>query len=145
MFNGYEMWKPDVESCTRYRISNPNGSGCGRCMKVCPFNKEGLFQHRLALHVAIRFPALRRILICLDDLMGYGKRNPLWKWWLDLEIRNGKVVKPDKTNQRDLQIKRPRPVNQRIALYPAETNPPPNSVEPCPVNRADAKARSDQP
>jgi len=30
MFNGYEMWKPDVESCTRYRVTNPAVSGCGR-------------------------------------------------------------------------------------------------------------------
>ena len=22
MFNGYEMWKPDVERCTRYRLTN---------------------------------------------------------------------------------------------------------------------------
>jgi len=49
MFNGYEMWKPDVEACTRYRVTNPNGSACGRCMKMCPFNKKGLMQHRLAL------------------------------------------------------------------------------------------------
>lgn len=41
MFNGYEMWKPDVEACARYRVSNPGGSGCGRCMKVCHFNKKG--------------------------------------------------------------------------------------------------------
>ncbi len=30
MFNGYEMWKPDVEKCARYRITNPKGSACGR-------------------------------------------------------------------------------------------------------------------
>ena len=49
MFNGYEMWKPDVESCTRYRVTNPAVSGCGRCLKVCPFNKQGLFEHRIPL------------------------------------------------------------------------------------------------
>ena len=25
MFNGYEIWKPDVERCTRYRVTNPRG------------------------------------------------------------------------------------------------------------------------
>ena len=30
MFNGYEMWKPDVEKCARYRITNAAGSMCGR-------------------------------------------------------------------------------------------------------------------
>ena len=29
-FNGYGMWKPNVESCTRYRVTNPAVSGCGR-------------------------------------------------------------------------------------------------------------------
>ncbi len=39
MFNGYEIWKPDVERCARYRVTNPHGSACGRCMKTCPINK----------------------------------------------------------------------------------------------------------
>ena len=26
MFNGYEIWKPDVERCTRYRLTNARGS-----------------------------------------------------------------------------------------------------------------------
>ncbi|MDJ0951374.1 MAG: reductive dehalogenase domain-containing protein, partial [Alphaproteobacteria bacterium] len=39
MFNGYEMWKPDVERCARYRLTNAKGSACGRCMKTCPLNK----------------------------------------------------------------------------------------------------------
>jgi epoxyqueuosine reductase QueG len=33
MFNGYEMWKPDVERCARYRITNPRGAACGRCIE----------------------------------------------------------------------------------------------------------------
>ena len=38
MFNGYEMWKPDVQRCTSYRVTNPRGSACGRCMKTCPYS-----------------------------------------------------------------------------------------------------------
>ena len=41
MFNGYEIWKPDVERCSRYRLTNSKGSACGRCMKTCPLNKVG--------------------------------------------------------------------------------------------------------
>jgi reductive dehalogenase len=142
MFNGYEMWKPDVEACTRYRVTNPNGSACGRCMKMCPFNKKGLMQHRLALWVAIRMAPLRKLLIWLDDALGYGKRNPLWKWWLDLEIRDGKVSRPANTNQRDLQLKRPIPKNKIIPIYPVETIPPPGSHEAHPLDRQDAQARA---
>ena len=35
----------------------------------------------LALWAAIRMAPLRKLLIWLDDALGYGKRNPLWKWW----------------------------------------------------------------
>ena len=52
IFNGYEMWKPDVERCTRYRLTNQRGSACGRCMKTCPLNKvvdaDGALLIRLA-------------------------------------------------------------------------------------------------
>lgn len=142
MFNGYEMWKPDVESCTRYRTTNPNGSACGRCMKVCPFNKPNLLQFRLALWLAIHVPASHKFLIWLDDVLGYGKRNIIWKWWLDLEWRDGKYVRPKKTNERDLRPNRPIPKTQKIALYPAEFNPPPASHNPQPVDRRAAQARS---
>ena len=63
---------------------------------------------------------LRKLLIWLDDALGYGKRNPLWKWWLDLEIRDGKVSRPANTNQRDLQLKRPIPKNKIIPIYPVD-------------------------
>ena len=142
MFNGYEMWKPDVEACTRYRVTNPNGSACGRCMKMCPFNKQGLMQHRLGLWAAIRVAPLRKLLIWLDDALKYGKRKPVWKWWLDLEIRDGKVSRPANTNQRDLQLKRPIPKDKIIPIYPIETIPPPASHEPQPLDRQDAQARA---
>ncbi len=37
-------------------------------------------------------PAARRFLARLDDWLGYGKRNPVKKWWFDLTIREGKVT-----------------------------------------------------
>ena len=52
---------------------------------MCPFNNQGLIQDRFGLWLAIHVPALRKLLIWLDDVMGYGKRNPVWKWWFDLE------------------------------------------------------------
>jgi reductive dehalogenase len=144
MFNGYEMWKPDVEACARYRVTNPNGSACGRCMKVCPFNKQGLLHHRLARWLAIHVPASHKLLIWLDDALEYGKLNPAWKWWLDLEKRDDKLIRPKKTNRRDLRPNRPVPKKQKIALYPAEVNPPPATHEPFPVDRRAAQARSGQ-
>lgn len=138
LYNGYEMWKPDVEKCVKYRVTNLKGSSCGRCMKMCPFNKEGIMTHRLALWAAIKLPFTRRFLIWLDDVLRYGVRNPIKKWWLDLEVINKKVVKPKGVNERDLNLGRKvRGLGDRkIALYPAETLPTAEQKEAVPVNRS---------
>ena len=141
MFNGYEMWKPDVEKCTRYRVTNAKGGGCGRCMKMCPFNKEGLIAHRAALWLAIRVPVLRRLLARMDGWLGYGRRNTAGKWWWDLEIVDRRVTVPKGVNARDLDPD-PKPTpNQKIAIYPADMVPPPDSKEPFPVDRKEGLRR----
>ncbi len=135
LYNGYEIWKPDVERCTKYRITNPYGSACGRCMKMCPFNKEGILAHRLALWMAMNLPFTRRALIWLDDAFRYGRRNPIKKWWLDLETVDGEVVRPRRTNQRDLDLGRRPPADPRLAIYPPETHPPGTTDAPVSVDR----------
>ncbi len=136
LYNGYEIWKPDVEKCTKYRVTNPKGSACGRCMKMCPWNKEGLLQHTLAMWAAIKLPWSRRFLIWLDDALGYGKRNPIKRWWLDLEIVNKKVVKPAGTNERDLTLDRDTTIgNEKIAHYGWDKLPKADQKDPMPVNR----------
>ncbi len=77
LFNGYEMWKPDVERCARYRVTNPHGSACGRCMKTCPYNHEGLLAQRAVLWAAIHLPFARRWIVALDDRLGNGSINPV--------------------------------------------------------------------
>ena len=67
MFNGYEMWKPDVDRCARYRITNMRGSACGRCMKTCPYNVEGVLSERPFQWAAMRLPFTRRWIAHLDD------------------------------------------------------------------------------
>jgi reductive dehalogenase len=137
LYNGYEIWKPDVGKCTTYRVTNLKGSACGRCMKMCPWNKEGVLAHRIAMWAAIKLPWTRRTLIWLDDVMKYGVRNKIKKWWLDLEIVDGKVVKPEGINERDLHLERkdklkePRPT----AVYPPERWPAVDRKEPLPFDR----------
>ena len=136
MFNGYEMWKPDVEACTRYRVSNPAGSGCGRCMKVCHFNKKGLFQHRLALWFAINVPASHKFLIWLDDALDYGKRVADWNWWWDHEWRGEQIESPEKTNERDLRPERTAPSKQKnVTFYGINTAPRPDAKEAIPIRK----------
>jgi len=138
MFNGYETWKPDVESCAKYRINNQKGSACGRCMKTCPVNKvfgpEGPWALRAINRVVNWFPVLKRFvhpfLVRVDDWLGYGKRVPGQKWWWDLETVDGHVVKAKSgSNERDIDPSRGEPKNHCIALYPAEDNPPGDSKE----------------
>jgi reductive dehalogenase len=140
-FNGYQMWKPDVERCTRYRVTNPHGSACGRCMKTCPYNHEGLFAHRLALWAAIHLPFARRFIVRLDDALGYGAINPVKTWWSDLEIVEGKVVKPRGTNRRNLNPEK-KLKEQEIAYYPAALMPPPDAKGAVPVDRRAALAKA---
>ena len=142
LYNGYEIWKPDVGKCVKYRVTNPKGSACGRCMKMCPFNKEGLLVHRWALWAAIHLPWTRRFLIWLDDALRYGKRNPVKKWWLDLEIRNKKVKTPDGANERDLTLEREiRNDNKGIAVYPVETHPKADAKGPVPLESKNKDSR----
>ena len=66
----------------------------------------------------------------LDDLLGHGIRNPVKKWWLDLEIVDGVCVEPRKgVNRRDLDVNRKIDVNKhKVAYYHADMMPPPNSA-----------------
>lgn len=144
IFNGYEMWKPDVAKCVSYRVTNSKGGGCGRCLKMCPFNKEGLLAHRFALWCAINIPPMRGLLARMDDWFGYGKRNKVKKWWWDLEIVGKKITVPKATNERDLTRGAKAPVEQRLGLYPAEVTPAADNKESVPVDRKDGMRRYDE-
>jgi reductive dehalogenase len=149
MFNGYEMWKIDAERCTRYRVTNARGAGCGRCMKTCPLNKvpnaDGALLHRaanwLGVHARRLKPLLAPVAAYLDDRLGYGRINPVKKWWLDLEIVNGVAVAPAAgTNRRDIDYRhQPDRRREKIVYYHASLMPPPERMDPCPVDRRRAQ------
>ncbi len=152
MFNGYEMWKPDVERCSRYRLTNPRGSACGRCMKTCPLNKvvdlDGPLLTRMASWLGINAMWLKPLMVpiatWLDDRLGYGKRVPAKKWWFDHEIIDGVAVNPRATNRRDIDPSRKvDAARQKVAYYHANMMPPPNAPGPVPVDRKAALAARD--
>ena len=148
MFNGYEIWKPDAERCARYRVTNPKGLACGRCMKTCPLNKVVTWQGPLMTRIASWFgvnqrwakPFLVPIAVWLDDALRHGVRNPVKKWWLDLEIVDGACVLPPKgVNQRDLNLDHKiDPAKQKMAYYHANMMPPGNKMDAEPVDRKEA-------
>jgi ferredoxin len=125
MFNGYEIWKPDVEKCGRYRLTNAKGSACGRCMKTCPYNREDLVESEKLLWLSIEVPQSRRALIEYDDASGGGARTAVTRWWLDLEIVDGVAVKPAAANERDLDFGRGEKLAkaQKLAFFPPALQP----------------------
>ena len=89
MHNGYEVWKLDYERCLKYRILNSNGDSCGRCIKVCPWNKPRGWLHDRVRWMVKHISWLDQFLIKMDDVWGYGKQDRRDKWWFDLEEADG--------------------------------------------------------
>jgi len=137
MFNGYEIWKSDSQKCTQYRITNPAGAMCGRCMKTCPWNLEGLFAEAPFRWIASNVPEAAKSLAKLDDKLGNGNMNPVKKWWWDLEmVDNGPyTLSKNGSNKRTLQIDLELKFeDQTLAVYPANLAPPPHPF-PFPMDR----------
>jgi reductive dehalogenase len=94
MYNGYETWHFDADQCSKFRTSNPNGSACGRCIKVCPWNKPGGWTHDVVRWMVKKAPLLDKFIVKMDDVRGYGKQDKRYKWWYDLEDVNGELKVP---------------------------------------------------
>lgn len=95
VYNGYEKWKENVDSCAKFRLMNKAGSGCGRCIKVCPWNKPDNWYYRISRWAAARSTLAQKMLIWMDDLLKYENADKRAKWWLDMEKVNGKIVVPE--------------------------------------------------
>lgn len=136
MFNGYEIWKSDSQKCLTYRIGQTAGAMCGRCMKTCPWNLEGLFAEAPFRWLAIKAPWAAKYLAALDDWLGNGHINPRKKWWWDLVMKGeGPYQKALKVNRRELQVDLDvKYEDQSLAVYPANLAPPPYPA-PFPMDR----------
>lgn len=137
MFNGYEIWKSDSQKCTTYRLTTEGGSMCGRCMKTCPWNLEGLFSEKPFRWAASALPQAAKTWAKIDDKLGNGRINPVKKWWWDLEMVNeGPYTIPlHPVNERELQTSLDvKFEDQTMAVYPANLLPPPYPY-PFPMDR----------
>jgi len=137
MFNGYEIWKSDSQKCTTYRVGQKNGAMCGRCMKTCPWNLEGLFAEAPFRKLAMTVPQAAKSLAALDDRLGKGSINPVKKWWWDLEMEDDGAYRPSRhpVNARNLQTDLElQAASQTLAVYPAPLAPPPYPW-PAPMDR----------
>jgi ferredoxin-NADP reductase len=128
MFNGYEIWKSDSQKCATYRVTTPGGSMCGRCMKTCPWNLEGIFKERPFRWAAMNIPKAAPVLAKLDDAVGNGGLNDVKKWWWDIELQSDGAYRPSvhPLNRRDLQPDLDlKYEDQTLAVYPAYLAPHP--------------------
>ena len=141
MFNGYEIWKSDSQRCLTYRVTNDGGSMCGRCMKTCPWNLEGLFAEAPFRWAAMALPDLAPLIARLDDAAGRGEIVPEQKWWWDIERGpDGAIGPARKVNARQLQPDlRIDPAEQSLAVYTPPLAPPPEAY-PFPADREAALA-----
>lgn len=101
---------------------------CGRCMKTCPWNLEGLFAEKPFRWAASNIPAAAPVLSKLDDALGNGGLNQVKKWWWDIELAEDGAYHAanQPANARDLQ--KDLELNyedQTLAVYPANLAPPP--------------------
>ncbi|MCK0137536.1 reductive dehalogenase [Aliiroseovarius sp. F47248L] len=137
MFNGYEIWKSDSQKCTTYRVTQPGGAMCGRCMKTCPWNLEGLFAQAPFRWAASNLPGAAPVLAKLDDAIGNGELNDTKKWWWDLKLGpdGGYHPSDEPVNRRGLNRNLDlKYEDQTLAVYPAPLAPPPYPY-PFPMDR----------
>ena len=110
---------------------------CGRCMKTCPWNLEGIFKEKPFRWAAMNMPSAAPLLAKLDDAVGNGGLNPVKKWWWDLELKDDGGYKPAsapvnaRSLQKDLDLKYE---DQTLAVYPAPLAPHPYPY-PFPMDR----------
>jgi 3-chloro-4-hydroxyphenylacetate reductive dehalogenase len=96
MYNGYETWKFDAELCTKFRVTNQKGASCGRCIKVCPWNKSQGPIHNAVRWMIKNAPLTNSFIIWMDNVIGYSKPDQRDRWWFDLENVDGSYQKPRK-------------------------------------------------
>jgi ferredoxin len=101
-YNGYETWKLDEKKCASFCALNKYGNICGRCAKVCPWNRDNSTPRDFEawdgsiekLYVEVKKQA---------DIINKGKviheTEKTRKWWFDLEEVGEELIIPDTTKK----------------------------------------------
>jgi ferredoxin len=102
IYNGYETWKMNERTCASFAMLNKKGNMCGRCAKVCPWNRPDVSPD----HYKNWDGDMLKI---IDEVNQQAKRmkeqnyvhesENTHKWWLDLELINGRLEIPSSSKQ----------------------------------------------
>jgi epoxyqueuosine reductase len=81
-FIGLRKWSVDAEKCFAFWCNQ--GTECGICIRVCPYNKDTSTVGRRLYYRLWRWLAgtrLRRLALWLDLALGFGRRKQSRWWW----------------------------------------------------------------
>jgi epoxyqueuosine reductase len=76
---GVLKWPVDGENC--FKFWSKNHTGCGNCIRVCPFNKPDTWFHRMVRWHVKNLPQFDRFYKWMDVVSGYGKQTTAEEWW----------------------------------------------------------------
>lgn len=79
---GVKKWSVNGETC--FQIWANQGTECGICIRVCPYNKDNTtLPQRIYYRFFRRLAAspLKKVALWLDTVLEYGKRTSAQKWW----------------------------------------------------------------
>lgn len=78
--SGVLKWSANAEKCWTSWVAN--GSGCGVCIRVCPFNKpEGWLHEATRILIGAKSGPLDNLLVNMDTIAGYGETEPRHIFW----------------------------------------------------------------
>ena len=73
-FSGVRKWYINPEQCSMFWVKN--WMDCNNCVMVCPFNKPLGRLHDAVRTMIRRLPVFNRLIVRMDDLLGYGRFIP---------------------------------------------------------------------
>jgi epoxyqueuosine reductase QueG len=79
---GIRKWSVDAEKC--FDFWTRQGSECGVCIRVCPYNKDtATWRQKLYYRawVALAATRLRRLALWIDTRLDFGRRDEPASWW----------------------------------------------------------------
>jgi reductive dehalogenase len=105
-YNGYETWKLDEKKCASFAVLNKYGNICGRCAKVCPWNRPNStpkdFENWDGSIESLYSDVNRQS----EEIKRHGfvhDTERTQKWWFDFEEVDNELVIPQTTKQHFLE------------------------------------------
>jgi reductive dehalogenase len=78
--SGVVKWYVNAQKCFEFWAKN--GSECGNCIRVCPWNKDfSHWWHQTTRWFIKNVPITNTSIVHLDDWFGYGKKLSPEQWW----------------------------------------------------------------